>query len=459
MGRSSEVDMTELLSIILAAGEGTRMRSGLPKVLHKVGGLPMVGHVVRASQAAGATAISVVVGPNHEAIEATVKSLVPEATIARQIYRLGTGHAVREARAAFAEARGNVVVLYGDGPMLRPETIRNVAAQLDRGADVVVVGFEPDDPLRYGRLLTEGGRLVAIREYADASEAERRIRLSNSGIMGFKAEALRRIIDRIENKNAKGEYYLTDAVELANADGMRVEHTVADANEVLGIDDRPRLAKAEAQFQALRRQDFMEAGVTLHDPATVYFSYDTEIGKDAVIEPNVVFGPGVKIGEGVTIHAFCHIEHAIVGPGTEIGPFARLRGDTVLEEGAKAGTFVEMKNTRVGRGAKVPHLSYMGDAEIGAGSNIGGGTITANYDGLNKSGTTIGANAFIGTNSSLVAPVTVGDGAYVASGSVLTEDVPAEALAFGRARQINKPGYAPKVRARAAAKKAAKQQK
>jgi bifunctional UDP-N-acetylglucosamine pyrophosphorylase / glucosamine-1-phosphate N-acetyltransferase len=448
--------MTELLSIILAAGEGTRMRSSLPKVLHKVGGLPMLGHVVRASQAAGATAISVVVGPNHGAVEETVKWLAPEATIVRQIYRLGTGHAVREARAVFAEARGNVVVLYGDGPMLRPETIRDVAGRLDAGADMVVVGFEPDAPLRYGRLIVESGRLVAIREYADASEAERQIRLSNSGIMGFKAEALRRLIDRIENRNAKGEYYLTDAVELANADGMRVEHTVADANEVLGIDDRPRLAKAEAQFQALRRQDFMEAGVTLHDPATVYFSYDTEIGRDVVVEPNVVFGPGVKIGDGVKIHAFCHIEHATVAVGAEIGPFARLRGDTVLEENAKAGTFVEMKNTRVGRGAKVPHLSYMGDADIGAGSNIGGGTITANYDGLNKSRTVIGEKAFVGTNSSLVAPITVGDEAYIASGSVVTEDVPADALAFGRARQVNKPGYAPRIRARAAAKKAAK---
>jgi bifunctional UDP-N-acetylglucosamine pyrophosphorylase/glucosamine-1-phosphate N-acetyltransferase len=340
--------------------------------------------------------------------------------------------------------------------MLRPETIQRVAERLDAGADMVVVGFEPDDPLRYGRLIVEGGRLVAIREFADASEAEREIRLVNSGLMGFRADALRRVIDRIDNKNAKGEYYLTDAVALANADGLRVEHTVADANEVLGIDDRPRLAKAEAQFQELRRQDFMEAGVTLHDPATVYFSFDTELGRDVVIEPNVVFGPGAKIGDGVTIRAFSHIEGATVAAGATIGPFARLRPKAEIGEGAHIGNFVEVKAAEIGKGAKVNHLSYIGDASVGAGTNIGAGTITCNYDGLNKDRTTIGANAFVGSNTSLVAPISVGDGAYIASGSVLTEDVPADALAFGRARQVNKPGYAPEVRARAAARKAAK---
>jgi bifunctional UDP-N-acetylglucosamine pyrophosphorylase/glucosamine-1-phosphate N-acetyltransferase len=436
--------MTELLTIILAAGEGTRMRSSLPKVLHKVGGLPMLGHVLKTSQAAGATAISVVVGPNHAEVEATVRSLTPEAAIFRQTYRLGTGHAVREARAAFAEAAGNVVVLYGDGPMLRPETIQRVAERLDAGADMVVVGFEPDDPLRYGRLIVEGGRLVAIREFADASEAEREIRLVNSGLMGFRADALRRVIDRIDNKNAKGEYYLTDAVALANADGLRVEHTVADANEVLGIDDRPRLAKAEAQFQELRRQDFMEAGVTLHDPATVYFSFDTELGRDVVIEPNVVFGPGAKIGDGVTIRAFSHIEGATVAAGATIGPFARLRPKAEIGEGAHIGNFVEIKAAEIEAGAKINHLSYIGDAHVGAKTNVGAGTITCNYDGVLKHRTEIGKGAFIGSNSALVAPITIGDGAYVASGSVLTDDVPPDALAFGRARQVVKEGRAPK---------------
>jgi len=448
--------MTDLLAIILAAGEGTRMRSTLPKVLHPVGGMPMVGHVIRAAQQAGAAAISVVVGPGHEKIEAVVTASAPGASVARQMERRGTAHAVREAAPAFATAKGNVVVLYGDGPMVKPDTIRAIADRLDAGADMVVVGFEPADPLRYGRLLVENGRLVAIREYADASEDERRIRLSNSGIMGFKATALRQVIDRIGNSNAKGEYYLTDAVELANADGMRVEHTVADADEVLGIDDRPRLAKAEALFQELRRDDFMKAGVTLHDPKTVYFSYDTEIGKDVTIEPNVFFGPGTRIGDNVTIRAFSHIEGAVVGNNVSIGPFARLRPEAMISDGAHIGNFVEVKKADIGKGAKVNHLTYIGDASVGAGSNIGAGTITCNYDGINKHKTIIGERTFIGSNSSLVAPVSIGDDAYVSSGSVITEDVPAGDLAFGRARQVNKPGYAAKVRAAAEAIKAAK---
>ncbi|MDR3472664.1 MAG: bifunctional UDP-N-acetylglucosamine diphosphorylase/glucosamine-1-phosphate N-acetyltransferase GlmU [Devosia sp.] len=438
--------MTELLSIILAAGEGTRMRSSTPKVLHPVGGLPMVSHVIRAAQAAGSSSLAVVVGPNHEKVEAAVLALAPDAAISRQAQRLGTGHAVREARTSFETARGNVVVLYADGPMVRPETIRDIADTLDAGADIVVVGFEPADPLLYGRLLTAGGRLVAIREYRDATEEERKVRLCNSGIMGFRAEALRRVIDRIGNSNAKGEYYLTDAVELANADGMRVEHTVADADEVLGIDDRIRLAHAEDLFQELRREDFLKAGVTLRDPQTVYFSYDTEIARDVTIEPNVFFGPGVKVEEGVTIRAFSHIEGAIIGTGATIGPFARLRPEAVIAAGAHIGNFVEIKKAEIGKGAKINHLTYIGDATVGAGTNVGAGTITCNYDGINKHRTVIGENAFIGSNSSLVAPVTISDGAYIASGSVITEDVEVDALAFGRARQVNKPGYAKTVR-------------
>lgn len=448
--------MTELLSIILAAGEGTRMRSSIPKVLHEVGGLPMVGHVIRAAQAAGSSSLAVVVGPNHEDVEATVRAMAPEAAIARQAQRLGTGHAVREARTSFESAAGNVIVLYADGPMVRPETIRAIADALDAGADIVVVGFEPVDPLLYGRLLTEGGRLVAIREYRDATEEERKVRLCNSGIMGFRADALRQVIDRIGNSNAKGEYYLTDAVELANAAGMRVEHTVADADEVLGIDDRTRLAHAEELFQELRREDFLKAGVTLRDPRTVYFSYDTEIARDVVIEPNVVFGPGVRIEEGVTIRAFSHIEGAIVGAGATIGPFARLRPEAVIAAGAHIGNFVEIKKADIGKGAKVNHLTYIGDASVGAGTNVGAGAITCNYDGINKHRTVIGQNAFIGSNAALVAPVTIGDGAYIASGSVITEDVEPGGLALGRARQVNKPGYAEKIRARAQALKASR---
>ena len=448
--------MTELVSIILAAGEGTRMRSTLPKVLHEVGGLPMVSHVIRAAQAAGSTGIAVVVGPDHANVEAVVIAAAPDAMLARQMQRLGTGHAVQQARSAFETARGNVIVLYADGPMVTPATIEAIGARLDAGADIVVVGFEPAEPLMYGRLLVENGRLSAIREFRDASEAERAVRLVNSGIMGFRADALRRVIDKIDNKNAKGEYYLTDAVELGNAAGMRVEHTVSPADEVLGIDDRARLAHAEGLFQELRRDDFLKAGVTMRDPKTVYFSYDTEIARDVTIEPNVVFGPGVKIESGVTIRAFSHIEGAIVGAGAAIGPFARLRPEAVIAEGAHIGNFVEIKKAEIGKGAKVNHLTYIGDATVGAGTNVGAGTITCNYDGFFKHLTVIGANAFIGSNTSLVAPVSVGDGAYVASGSVITDDVEPGALALGRARQVNKPGYAENIRARAQALKASK---
>jgi bifunctional UDP-N-acetylglucosamine pyrophosphorylase/glucosamine-1-phosphate N-acetyltransferase len=448
--------MTELLSIILAAGEGTRMRSATPKVLHPVGGLPMVGHVVRTALKSGSTSISVVVGPNHEAVQAEVARHGASTRIFSQLERLGTGHAVRQAREAFDGAAGNVVVLYADNPLVSSGTVDAITGRLDDGADIVVVGYRPADPTNLGRLLTQDGRLLAIREHRDATEEERKIGLANSGIMGFRAEALRSIIDRIGNKNAKGEYYLTDAVELANSDGRRVEYIEADADEVMGVDDRTRLAAAEAQFQALRREDFMKAGVTLKDPSSVWFSYDTEIGRDVTIFPNVVFGAGVKIADNVEIRAFCDIEDATIGEGSSIGPFARIRGGAELERDVHLGNFVEVKKSRIGAGTKAGHLSYLGDAEIGSKTNIGAGTITCNYDGVNKDKTVIGDNVFIGSNASLVAPVAIGDGAYTASGSVITEDVPADAVAFGRARQENKPGYAPKLREKALAKKAAK---
>ena len=448
--------MTELLSIILAAGEGTRMRSAMPKVLHPVGGLPLAAHVLEAARAAGSSAVSVVIGPNHEAVADDLRARMPSVQFVSQIYRLGTGHAVREARAAFDTAAGNVVVLLGDAPLISARTIASVSELLDAGADVAVVGFDAADPTGYGRMITDGERLLAIHEHKDATEAERLITLCNSGIIGFKAETLRAVIDRIENKNAKGEFYLTDAIEIANADGKRVAFTRADEREVQGVNDRVQLAKAEAQFQDLRRDDFMAAGVTLKDPKTVYFSWDTEIASDVVIEPNVFFGPGVKIAEGAVIHAFSHIEGATIGAGVSVGPFARLRPGADLAEGAKVGNFVEVKNAKVGKGAKLPHLSYIGDAEIGAKANLGAGTITCNYDGVNKSKTIIGAGAFIGSNSSLVAPVTIGEGAYIASGSVITRDVAPDDLAVARAKQENKPGYASKLRARAEAIKRAK---
>ena len=449
--------MTELLSIILAAGEGTRMRSAMPKVLHPIGGLPMVSHAIRAAQSAGSRRIAVVIGPGHDAVRAAVSASVPDAWVFVQAERLGTGHAVKQARDAFTSSPGNVIVLYADTPLVTPATIAAITAKLDAGADIVVVGFEPDDPTGYGRLLTEGDRLVAIREHKDATAAEQRIGLVNSGIMGFRSGVLPSVIDRIGNKNAKGEFYLTDAVEIANADRRTIEYTVADAGEVIGVDDRSKLAKAEMQFQELRRDDFMKAGVTLKDPASIYFSYDTEIGRDVTIFPNVVFGPGVKIGDSVEIRAFCDIEDVTIGEGSTIGPFARIRGGAELGASVHLGNFVEVKKSKIGAGTKAGHLSYLGDAVIGEKTNIGAGTITCNYDGVNKDVTTIGSNVFIGSNTSLVAPVSVGDGAYTASGSVISHDVPADALAFGRARQENKPGYAPKLKEKALARKAAKQ--
>lgn len=448
--------MTELLSIILAAGEGTRMRSAMPKVLHPVGGLAMVGHVVRTARAAGASAISVVVGPGHDAVQAMVSGLAPGATFSTQTDRKGTAHAVRQSEADYRDAKGNVIVLYADTPLVSTASLAGITARLDAGADIVVVGFRPDDTTGYGRLITEDGRLLAIREHKDATDAERAIGLCNSGIMGFRAETLRSVIDRIGNANAKGEFYLTDAVELASADGRRIEVVEADANEVIGVDDRRKLAQAEAQFQELRRDDFMKAGVTLKDPSSVYFSYDTEIGRDVTIFPNVVFGPGVKIADGVEIRAFCDIEDVKIGEGATIGPFARIRGGAELGKDVHLGNFVEVKKSKLGDGVKAGHLSYLGDAEVGARTNIGAGTITSNYDGVNKSKTVIGEDVFIGSHTSLVAPVKVGDRAYTASGSTINRDVEPEAMAIGRSRQQNKPGYAPKLRARALAIKNAK---
>ena len=447
--------MAELLSIILAAGEGTRMKSATPKVLHPVGGLPVVSHVLRTAQAAGSR-LAVVVGPDHGAVEAAVSRWAPDVHISRQQQRLGTAHAVQQAKAAYEAAAGHVLVLYADTPLVTAATVAGIVSRLDAGADMVVVGFRPANPTGYGRLITEDGQVRAIREHRDATEEERRIGLCNSGIIGFRGDTLRSVIDRIGNSNAKGEYYLTDAVELASADGRRIDYVEADADELIGVDDRTKLAQAEATFQRFRRAEFMQNGVSLKDPDSVWFSWDTEIGRDVTIFPNVVFGPGVKIADNVEIRAFCDIEDAVIGEGASIGPFARIRGGAELGPDVHLGNFVEVKKSRIGAGTKAGHLSYLGDAEIGEKTNIGAGTITCNYDGVNKDKTVIGSNVFIGSNASLVAPITIGDGAYTASGSVITEDVPADALALGRARQENKPGYAPKLRERALAKKASK---
>ncbi len=448
--------MTELLSIILAAGEGTRMRSAMPKVLHQVGGLSIVGHVVNAAIAAGSTQVALVTGPGHDAVRAAISAVAPTVSFFEQLERKGTGHAASMARPAFANADGYVAVVYGDHPLLRPENFRGVLDRLDAGWDAAILGFEPPDTLTYGRLITDGERLLAIREHKDATPEEREIGLCNACILTFRAEVFRSLIDKLDANNAAGEYYLTDLVELANAAGYKVSYAVAPEADVMGVNDRAQLARAEAQFQELRRDDFMRAGVTLKDPASVYFSYDTEIGRDVTIFPNVVFGPGVKIADGVEIRAFCDIEDVKIGEGSSIGPFARIRGGAELGKDVHLGNFVEVKKSVIHDGVKAGHLSYLGDAEVGAKTNIGAGTITCNYDGVNKSKTTIGANAFIGSNSSLVAPVAIGDGAYIASGSVVTHNVEPDALAIGRARQENKAGYAPKLKARAEAIKRAK---
>lgn len=448
--------MTELTTIILAAGEGTRMRSARPKVLHEVGGFPIVGHVVNAARAAGASRLAVITGPDHTEVRDAIGRFAPEAQFFEQTERRGTAHAASMARPLFETATGHIAIVYADHPLLRARNFEAVLGRLEAGMDAAILGFEPADPTGYGRFLTEGERLLAIREHKDASPEERLIGLCNACILTFRAEVFRELIDKVRPNNAQNEFYVTDLVQLANEAGYKVGYGIAPEHDVMGVNDRVQLARAEAQFQNLRREDFMRAGVTLKDPASVYFSYDTEIGRDVTIEPHVVFGPGVKVADGVTISAFSHIADATIGTGATVGPFARMRGGAVLGEDVHIGNFVELKNAHLGKGTKAGHLSYLGDAEIGSKVNIGAGTITCNYDGVNKEKTVIGDNAFIGSNASLVAPVEIGAGAYTASGSVITHDVPADALAVGRARQENKDGYAPKLKARALAKKAAK---
>lgn len=433
--------MSQLLTIVLAAGEGTRMKSAKPKVLHEVGGLPIVGHVLKAARSAGSGKIAMVTGPGHETVREAVSALVPDIQFFEQTERRGTAHAASMAQQAYAEATGYVAIVYGDSPMLRAENFEAIKARLEAGADAAILGFEPVDPTGYGRFILEGEKLLAIREHKDATDEERKIGLCNACILAFRVEVFRELIGKVGSDNAQGEFYATDLVELANAAGYWVTFAVAPEEDVMGVNDRVQLARAEAIFQNRRREEMMRAGVTLIDPNSVYFAHDTNIAQDVVIEPNVVFGPGVTVETGAVIHAFSHIEGAHIGQGASVGPFARLRPDAVLAQGAKVGNFVEIKKASIGTGAKVSHLTYIGDAEIGARANIGAGTITCNYDGYNKARTIIGEDAFIGSNSALVAPVEIGAGAYIASGSVITEPVADEALGIGRSRQVNKPGY------------------
>ena len=439
--------------IILAAGMGTRMNSDLPKVLHPIAGAPMLVHAMKSGAALPPAQTIVVAGHGAEIVEKAAKSYDPDVTVALQPEQLGTAHAVAQARDALDGFDGDALVLYGDTPFIRPETLAAMAAaRLTH--DIVVLGFKAADPGRYGRLIMKDNQLDRIVEFKDASDEERSVNICNSGVLSGNSSTLFGLIDAVENDNAAGEYYLTDIIGIARAQGLTATVVICDEAETLGINARSELAGAEALFQARARADAMADGVTLIAPETVFFAYDTVVGRDTVIEPNVVFGPDVTIESGVTIRAFSHLEGCHVSRGAMIGPYARLRPGAELAEDAKVGNFVEIKNAQVAAGAKINHLSYIGDAEVGARSNIGAGTITCNYDGVFKHKTTIGADTFIGSNTMLVAPVTVGDAAMTGSGSVITRDVPAGDLAVGRARQENKTGFAlrlfDKLRARKA---------
>ncbi len=436
-----------LLVVVLAAGQGTRMKSALPKVMHKIAGRSMLGHVLAVAQQLGADALSVVVGPNMDAVRAEALTQAPAAKVFVQEHQRGTADAVLAAREALAGHKGDVLVLYADTPLLPTETLAELLARLDEGANIAVLGFEAADPTGYGRLLTAGeGWLKAIREDKDASAEERRVRLCNSGVMAFRIDDLLGVLSRIGNKNAKGEFYLTDAVEIARASGARGAVVTCSEDDVLGVNSREQLAVAEAIFQRRARLDVMREGATLIAPETVWLSYDTRIGRDVIIEPNVFFGPGVTVEDGAEIKANCYFERARIGKSTRVGPFARLRPGSVLGTDVHVGNFVEVKNVTLGVGAKANHLSYLGDGTVGAGANIGAGTIFCNYDGFIKHRTEIGEGAFVGSNTSLVAPVKVGDGAYIGSGSVITKNVAAGALALERSPQEERPGWAAKFR-------------
>lgn len=440
---------TSLLTLVLAAGQGTRMKSKMPKVLHAVAGRSMLGHVMETAKAAGAVKKAVVMAPHMEAVRDVVLEGEPGVQIFIQDLQLGTAHAVLAARQAIEDFQGHVIVLYGDTPLLTAETLARMTGALEGGAGVVVLGFEAADPTGYGRLVTDGGgQLLAIREHADANRRELKITLCNSGVFGFRSDIMLALLDRIGNSNAKGEYYLTDAVEIARSDGIEVLTVACDEDEVRGINSREQLAAAEALIQARLRRAAMDGGATLVDPSTVYFSFDTEIGQDVFIEPHVFFAPGVTIEEGAIIHGFCHFENARIGAGAKIGPYARLRPGADLGPSVKIGNFVEVKKSVIEEGAKVNHLTYIGDARVGSKANVGAGTIICNYDGFVKHHTDIGAGAFIGSNSALVAPVKIGDGAYVGSGSVVSKDVEPDSLVVTRADRSERPGWAARFRAR-----------
>jgi bifunctional UDP-N-acetylglucosamine pyrophosphorylase/glucosamine-1-phosphate N-acetyltransferase len=442
------------LAIVLAAGEGTRMRSARPKVLHTIAGRSLLAHVLDAVRKAGGTMTAVVVGAGGDAVAAEAKRVVPEAEIFVQAERRGTAHAVLAAKAAIARMPDDVLVIFGDTPLIRPQALTRIRGALADGAAVVVLGFRPKDPTGYGRLVLEGNELVAIREEIDASAAERAIGLCNGGLMAFAGPTALAILERIGNDNRRGEYYLTDAIAIARAMGRQAIVIETEEDDVRGINTNAQLADTEAALQQRLRQAAMEAGVAFTAPETVFLSSDTKFGRDVVVEPFVVFGPGVTIEDNAVIRSFSHLDRAHVGKGAVVGPYARLRPGARLEADVHVGNFVEVKEAVIEAGAKANHLAYIGDARLGAGSNFGAGAIVCNYDGVAKHRTDIGKGAFIGSNAALVSPVKVGDGAYVATGSVITDDVPADALALARSRQVVKENRAARLRAvKAAAKK------
>jgi len=436
--------MMKTALIVLAAGKGTRMNSDIPKVLHPIAGEAMLFHAMASGALLEPERTVIVAGHGADQVRAAALSYDGEVDVVEQTEQLGTAHAVRQAQSALTGFEGVALVLYGDTPFIQSETLENMLAALARH-DVVVLGFEAADPGRYGRLVTQGDVLEKIVEYKDASDQERAITLCNSGVVACQSELLFDLISAVDNTNASEEYYLTDIVGLARARGMSATAVTCDEGETLGVNSRADLAAADAALQVRIRAQMLENGVTLAAPETVYFARDTTIGRDTVVEPNVVFGAGVTVESGATIRAFSHLEGCHVSRGAVVGPYARLRPGAELAEHVRVGNFVELKNAQIAEGAKINHLSYVGDATVGAGANIGAGTITCNYDGVMKHHTQIGAGAFIGSNTMLVAPVSIGDGAMTGSGSVITSDVDPDALALARAPQVEKPGMARKL--------------
>jgi len=442
-------DQRSFAVVILAAGQGTRMRSDTHKVLHPIASRPLLLHLLETVDRLGADKRIVVAGKGRDQVEQALSGR--DVLVVHQAQQLGTAHAVQQAESALAGYEGPVLILYGDTPFVEAETLRRMLDRLDResGPGVVVLASCPPDPLKYGRIvLGQGDRIAKMVEYKDATEEERAVRLCNSGMMAVGARDLFRWLGKVGNDNAAKEYYLPDIVNIAAAEGREAVVIEGDPYETAGVNSRAELAHLELEWQRRRREQVLHEGATLIDPESVWFAYDTKLGRDVTVEPHVVFGPGVEIADGATIHAFSHIEGAIIGAKASIGPFARIRPGTRLAERTKVGNFVELKKAEIGEGAKVNHLSYVGDTEVGARANIGAGTITCNYDGFGKYRTVIGAGAFIGSNTALVAPVTIGDGAIVGAGSVITRDVEPDSLAVERSEQKSLAGWARRFRER-----------